>query len=152
MIGVKKPPIPPEPVSKDENSKEEQRTTSVGVQTDLSASMISNMQHELDKLRQEKKKLEQEVEENSFDLKSFKDDEKTKYYTGLSNLSLLISLFNFLQVYLPSSSKLTKFQQLLFVLMRLRLGCQIQDLAYRFNVLKPHISKNFFSDFRYFKY
>ena len=73
-----------------------------------------------------KKFLETDLTEDSF-----KDNnEKTAFYTEL--LKFLV----FMQVFALSTAtnSLTKFQELLLVLMRLRLNMPFQDLAYRYGI------------------
>ena len=121
---------------------EDEPATERNVQTDLTAKKIEEMREEIVKLQKEKRRLQQDLDQSKLNLSLF-DDEKTKYYTSLSNLSVLKALFSYLEPYLPNSIKLTKFQQLLFVLMRLRLGSPVQDLAYRFHISVAFISKRF---------
>ena len=71
------------------------------------------------------------------------DDDKVKYYTGLSSFAVLMALFNFLSVNLEigNRSALSLFQQLMLVLMKLRLNVGDQDLAFRFSVNQSTISR-----------
>ena len=79
-----------------------------------------------------------------FDRDDMNDDKKVKYYTGLSNLGTLLLLLDLL---LPGMStverSLTHFQQLVMVLLKLRLNLEEIDLAYRFNVSQPTVSRMF---------
>jgi hypothetical protein len=66
---------------------------------------------------------------------------KTKFYTGLKTLNILISVFELSQPGIDSISsyntnkrKLTFEEQLLLTLMRLRLNMTMQDLAYGFDM------------------
>lgn len=77
---------------------------------------------------------------------SFKEnDEKVRFYTGLTNWDLLLTLFTFIQPALGSGSRtlLSPFQQLMLTLMRLRLSLSGQDLGYRFGVHPSTISRTF---------
>ena len=75
---------------------------------------------------------------------SFKgNDEKVKFYTGLSCWQLLFVLFEYVEHDLMQRAILTPFQQLLLTLMRLRLNLSGQDLAYRFRVHKSTVSRTF---------
>ena len=71
------------------------------------------------------------------------DDDKVKYYTGLSSFAVLMALFNFLSVNLEigNRSALSLFQQLRLVLMKLRLNVGDQDLAFTFSVNQSTISR-----------
>ena len=71
------------------------------------------------------------------------DDAKVKYYTGLSSFAVLKGLFNFLSVSLEiiNRSALSLFQQLMLLLMKVRLNLGDKDLAYRFSVNQSTISR-----------
>lgn len=78
-----------------------------------------------------------------------KDDEELKYYTGLSSIEVFRTILEYVESVLkkkkrlrgrPSHLKLA--DEFLLVLMRLRLGLQVQDLRYRFNLRdKGRVSK-----------
>ncbi len=110
-----------------------------GLQTELE--MVSATLCESQK---EVKRLKEEVETMVLDERSFvQNDDKVLYYTGLSNWEILCTLFKHIQPSLMKRSALNPFQQLLVVLMRLRLNLACQDLAYRFKVHCSTISRNF---------
>ena len=72
------------------------------------------------------------------------DDKKVKYYTGLTNISTLFLLLQFLvQGRTIIERSLNSFQQLVMVLMKLRLNLEENDLAYRFDVSQSTISRMF---------
>ena len=74
----------------------------------------------------------------------FKDDNcKVQFYTGLETLSVLMTIYNLVSPGLPNRECLTKFQQLLLTLMRLRLNLLVQDLAYRFCIHASTVSRTF---------
>ena len=84
------------------------------------------------------------VAENKLNTLNFTDDDdKVKYYTGLSSFAVLMALFNFLSVNLEigNRSALSLFQELMLVLMKLRLNVGDQDLAFRFSVNQSTISR-----------
>ena len=70
-------------------------------------------------LQLEIQKLRGEVKESTSDEDAFKDnnDEKVRYYTGLSCWKLLLLLFAFVEPHLMHRSALTPFQQLLITIM-----------------------------------
>ena len=83
-----------------------------------------------------------------FDLESFRNnDEKTRYYTGMPEFSILEALFKEVEPYitLNHKSNLTKSQMLILCLMKLRLGIHFCDLGYRFDVSHITASRTFYS-------
>lgn len=74
-------------------------------------------------------------------------DYKTKYFTGFPYFSTVIILFDMIQHFIPITSLnvLSKSQMFLLTLMKLRLGLDFKDLAFRFNVSEPVASKAFFT-------
>ena len=66
------------------------------------------------------------------------NDEKVRFYTGLSCYDVLMKTFNHVAPGVSCRSlTLSKFQDVVMVLMKLRLNMPFQDLAYRF---RPHVS------------
>ena len=65
-----------------------------------------------------------------------KDEGITRFYTGLNNFSLLMTVFNFVCDFVTHSphSKLSKWQAFILVMMRLRLSMSIEDIGYRFAI------------------
>lgn len=61
------------------------------------------------------------------------DDSKVKYYTGLPSFAVLLAVFNLVNsgVEVTSRFVLSLFQQMILVLMKLRLNFGDQDLAFR---------------------
>ncbi|XP_030283140.1 uncharacterized protein LOC115587457 isoform X1 [Sparus aurata] len=88
-------------------------------------------------LKKENQALRESVEKMSLSESSLRNDaEKVKFYTGLPNYFVLETVMWLLAPHMDSMKnvKLSKFQQLLLTLMRLRLDLRNQDLAYRFGV------------------
>lgn len=88
-------------------------------------------------LKKENQALRESVEKMSLSETSLKNDaEKVKFYTGLPNYFVLETVMWLLAPHMDGikNMKLSKFQQLLLTLMRLRLDLRNQDLAYRFGV------------------
>ena len=71
------------------------------------------------------------------------DDTKVKYYTGLPTYAVLLTLFQFLEPLILKRTSLTKFQQYILVLIRLRLNLAMMDLSYRFNVSQATVCRVF---------
>ncbi|XP_057707496.1 uncharacterized protein LOC130926569 isoform X2 [Corythoichthys intestinalis] len=106
---------------------------------DETFSQTSNVSFDdvLQALRQENRALRESVEKMSLSENSFRNDaEKVKFYTGLPNFFVLETVMLLLAPHMDAirNAKLSKFQQLLLTLMRLRLDLRNQDLAYRFGV------------------
>ena len=70
------------------------------------------------------------------------DDDKVRFYTGLPSLEILKRTFSFVSPEVSRHSLLlSKFQEFVLVLIKLRLGVPHQDLAYRFNVSRAVVSR-----------
>ena len=106
--------------------------------------ICAKLEEENAALRAEKKELQ--GKSKALDEDFFRDDdEKVRYYTGLTNWNLLVTLIQFVQPSLSTHhrSALSPFQKLILTLMRLRLGLSGQDLGYRFGVHSSTISRTF---------
>lgn len=88
-------------------------------------------------------KLQTEVDQfKPHSTKFFPNDEKVKYYTGLPSYKHFDSLLRYLHPdEVHKNSSLSKEMQLLVVFMKLRLNLRHKDLAYRFGVSKPTITR-----------
>lgn len=112
-------------------------TQETGTQTDLTADCIDHLVTENAALRKAlqytvgRVNLLQMTEDS---LAS--DDRRIKFYTGLRTYAILLALFNFLERGISHGPRnsLSKFQEFMLTLVRLRLGVPIQDLAFRFGV------------------
>lgn len=70
------------------------------------------------------------------------DDEKVRFYTGLPSWEVLKKTFTFVSPHVNRrSARLSKFQEFILVVIKLRLNVPHQDIAYRFNVSRPVISR-----------
>ena len=82
--------------------------------------------------------------EKPFDEDYFNDDEKTRFYTGLPSVEILKRTFDFVAPYLTRTPpQLSKFQEFILVLMKLRLNVPLQDLAYHFGISLSTVSRIF---------
>lgn len=75
--------------------------------------------------------------DSKFTQQSFENnEEKTRFYTGLPNFLVLMQIFRLCEPDIICSplSVLSKFEQFMLVLLRLRLNFPLKDLAFRFNI------------------
>ena len=71
------------------------------------------------------------------------DDEKVRFYTGLPNYEVFEKLYQLLEPLLSKDDKkstISLFDELLMVLVKLRLGVPNEDLGYRFHVSSSWVS------------
>ena len=122
-----------------------------------------NVKKEFEKLKKEHHELllkytEKEVEVAQvkvnhvpYDEDDFRDnDDKVRFFTGLTNWDILSKLFEFVRPYLVGCSSLTPFQQLMITLMQLRLGSSGVELGYHFNIHPSTFSQIFYDAMRCF--
>lgn len=130
----------------EEEQQESTGSRDHGCQTQMSCSDVVQLEEGLRDANEEIYQLREKVNTLTLNEDSFKNnDEKVKYYTGLPNFALLMTIFNFVAPHVASTHKnvLSKFQELLIVLMRLRLNLGFQDLAYRFGISVSTASRIF---------
>uniref|UniRef100_A0A8C9T4M6 THAP-type domain-containing protein n=1 Tax=Scleropages formosus TaxID=113540 RepID=A0A8C9T4M6_SCLFO len=97
----------------------------------------ADCEEEVARLRREVRALRELAERSSLTEAALRaDPEKVRFYTGLPSFFVLETVLWLLSPHLRADKglKLSKFQQLLLALMRLRLDLRNQDLAYRFGV------------------
>lgn len=107
----------------------------------------SQVNSELQRLLNENYALKQELQQVKLNESSFENnDEKVKYYTGLPNFIMLMTIFDFVKDYIPKqrvNSELSQFERLIMTLMRLKLNFPVQYLAYQFNTSTSTVSRTF---------
>lgn len=75
----------------------------------------------------------------------FDSDDKVRFYTGLPSMEVLMVVFEHVSPHVTRQTQLLdRFQEFMIVLMKLRLNAPLQDLAYRFAVSVPTISRVFY--------
>ena len=80
------------------------------------------------------------------DREYFESDDKVHFYTGLLSYQVLIATLNHVAPHVSRRTQtLDPFQEFVMVLMKLRLNVSFQDLAYRFMVSVPTVSRIFWS-------
>ena len=76
----------------------------------------------------------------------FNTDEKVRFYTGLPSAEILMAVFDHVAASITRRNQtLSKFQEFVMVLMKLRLNIPFQELAYRFQVSLSTVSRIFCS-------
>ena len=85
------------------------------------------------------------VTSKPFDKNYFKEDNgKVSFYTGLPTYEVLEATFNHVAPHVKRRTQsLSLFQEMVMVLMKLRLNVPHQDLAYRFGVSMSTVSRTF---------
>ena len=80
------------------------------------------------------------------DRENFKSDDKVRFYTGLPSYQVLSATLNHVVPHVSRRTQtLDPFQEFVMVLIKLRLNVPFQDLAYRFMVSVPTVSRIFWS-------
>ena len=124
------------------------QATSMASQTDIDNTHLKGMECEINALRSENKKLndEKDIIVNRFCEKDFVgNDEKVKNFTGLSTYALLITFFKYIEPFMQNHDSLDKFRCLVLTLMRLRLNLSVLFLSHEFNISKSSVSRIFSS-------
>nr|XP_033938417.1 uncharacterized protein LOC117446358 [Pseudochaenichthys georgianus] len=134
----------PEPTQPPSDSPQPEDTSGIlndqqdaGCQTDLTMEDIERMEDVLRQNTTELGDLRTKALDTKFNQESFeKNEEKTKFYTGLPNFLVLLQVFQLCEPYITCGpmSVLSKFEQFILVLLRLRLNLPLKDLAFRFNI------------------
>ena len=101
------------------------------------------MQIELNSCFETIRELRETISSNvPFSAESLQNPEYVKFYTGLPNIKVLKSLFDFVvPVSKTTATKLNPFQEFMIVLAKLRLDNPLQDFAYKFNVSVATVSR-----------
>ena len=103
------------------------------IQTDMTSSYISQLEDVVNNLTAENANLKHDVlKKDMFSEEYFQaKPDRVKYYTGLPNFVILVSVLNLISKNLNDSrSTLSKFKQLVLTLMRLRLNLPVYLLRY----------------------
>ncbi|XP_041347169.1 uncharacterized protein LOC121367048 [Gigantopelta aegis] len=114
------------------------------VQTDVTGPLMASMMDELQTLRTENRALTLQVQNtvHKYDKSFFEGKpEKVLLYTGFPTFQILLTLFVYLEPFLPTKKSLNKFEMLILTLMRLRLNVTASFLAYEFNVSLSTVSR-----------
>ena len=69
--------------------------------------------------------------------------DKVAFYTGVPNVAVLDIIFGMIEEYLTPNAKLSKYQQMLLCIIRLRMNYLFRDLAYQLNVSVATVQRAF---------
>lgn len=117
-----------------------------GTQTDLDKHTLCAMEGELNRLTAENVDLKRSIACNVISEETFEgDNEKVKVFTGLPTFEILMGVFMLIQSSLSHThcSSLSKFQQFVLVLMRLKLNLPVHYLADKFRISRGTVSRTF---------
>ncbi|XP_065654698.1 uncharacterized protein LOC136081317 [Hydra vulgaris] len=115
-----------------------------GPQINVSAKMIKLLKNKLLEKDCLICKLNKELSLNKIEtIKWFATNKKVTFYTGLKNIKMLMTLYDFICSDIPHASRSVLFSKLTLSLIRLRLNLTLKDLAYRFEVSNSTVSSVF---------
>lgn len=122
-------------VSKLETSADEREK----LETTLRALNVDNQRLSSNIHALEKQKQQLQVTEDSLR----NDDFKVLFYTGIVNFSLLMAIFQLIEVSVKHSpqNSLAKFQEFLVFMLKLKWNFPLQDLAFRFGISISTVSR-----------
>lgn len=127
------------------NGQVEQLVQTRGTQADDgSREIVDRLKQEVNRLRVELYSLRESLNARCLTYAAFqRDDELTKFYTGLPNFQLLDAVFTLVKGLVRHSSinALPQFQEYVVTLIRLRLNVPLRDLAFRFDVSEATVSR-----------
>lgn len=121
---------------------EQLKPCEAGVQTQLSLEDIDYMEERSCEVRVVHENV---LTQDFLKSDSAKASDAVKFYTGLPSYARFMAVFNFVSAPLNEhqNSTLSLFQQFLMTMIKLRLNLSDQDIAYRFGVSQPTVSKTF---------
>ena len=115
-------------------------------QTDMTSGYIGQLEEEVNNLTQENLKLKSEIKNCQMSEETFEDSDRVQSYTALPNLCILLTVLDIIgPVSHGSWCYLTKFQQMMLCLMRLRFNLSLIVLADIFKVSTTSASTIFHS-------
>ncbi|CAN7941499.1 unnamed protein product, partial [Ixodes hexagonus] len=113
-------------------------------QTSLEGSDVQFLQDEVSRLTEELDQTKKALGATKFTEEALQgQDDKVSFYTGLPSYLALLAVFQLVSGHLAHSSQnvLGKFEEMMLFLVRLRLNCPEQDLAYRFGISQSTVSR-----------
>ncbi len=120
------------------NQTRQQRVT----RSDFTSADFDAMQAQANQFMKINKSHANDEHSSAFNEASFKNsDRKTKFYTGLTSITVFMVVLCFIQSKLPSRTSVSHFQQLSIILMKLQLAVPNEDLAYRFVICESTVGR-----------
>ncbi|CAN7978904.1 unnamed protein product, partial [Ixodes persulcatus] len=116
------------------------------VQTEQTAAHIAAIEKELVAVNTEVYSLRQAKEDHELTQAALqRDTKKVKCYTGLDSFDILLGVYHLLESFISHSplNSLSKFQEFLVLLMKLKLNATFQDMAFRFGASEATICRVF---------
>ena len=115
-------------------------------QTDLTCEHLKQIEDDLQSRVMESKQSAA-VESGIYQFQTYiEDPEKVPFYTGLPNLEVLTLVFSLVSDYMNSNSKtLSKEEEFLICIVKLRMNYLFKDIAYHLNVSLTTVQKSFHS-------
>lgn len=113
-------------------------------QTNLAGSDVQSLEDKVSRLTEELDQTKKTLEGTQFTEEALQGhDEKVSFYTGLPSFLALLTIFKQVAGHVAHSGQnvLGQFEEMMVCLVRLRLNAPEQDLAYRFGVSQPTISR-----------
>ncbi|CAN8002812.1 unnamed protein product [Ixodes hexagonus] len=138
------PPAASEPVLGECSSASgRSQTQDFGQTTDLTLESMALLEAENRQLMSDLKDAKAKLATHCLNEDTFQQKEMVLFYTGLPNFAILLAIFQLVQSRVCHSdcNCLTKFQEMIVFLIRLRLNTPLQDLAYRFQVSQSTVSR-----------
>ncbi|XP_057683201.1 uncharacterized protein LOC130911752 [Corythoichthys intestinalis] len=118
-------------VHDDGDVAEEESTDETVAECDLCQPRLE----EINRLMEENRRLNKELEKRAMGEEFLKDDTKVEYYTGLPDMEVLMGLLSCILPRLSTpTGTLSPFQMLFLTLMHLKLNLPLQHIAHLFNV------------------
>ncbi|XP_065301299.2 uncharacterized protein [Dermacentor albipictus] len=115
-------------------------------QTDMTITDVAELEEKLSTCQRQLDECQGVLRSQTFTEDSLQGNgKKVAFYTGLPTFVVLLRVFDLLKDHISYSGKhsLTQFQEMVLFLMRMRLGCPFQDLAYRFDIAQSTASRIF---------
>ena len=101
---------------------------------------VDKLELEVTSLRKERDELKEKLNKKSFTIGQF-TDQNVKRYTGVPNIHLFAWIVSLVSEFITDRHVISIPDQVLLVLMKLRLGITNWDLAYRFDISRTTVSE-----------